>query len=103
VAFFNDGAASVPGTLRVFAESRDGKPLAGGGLDAGHPFAGRVRLASFRLPGGLAGSEVRLRAELEVKGTKRPVTWACAQPLDEAGALVVRLKKWDEPDWREGI
>ena len=55
VAFYNDGAASVPGILRVLAESRDGKRLAGGGLDAGHPFAGRVRLASFRLPSGLAG------------------------------------------------
>ncbi|MFI4945721.1 MAG: hypothetical protein ACHP85_20785, partial [Burkholderiales bacterium] len=103
VAVFNDGAASVPGHLRVFAESRDGKPLAGGALDAGQPFAGRVRLASFRLPEGLAGSEVRLRAELEVKGGRRPVRWACAQPLDEAGALVVRLKSWNEADWRKGI
>ena len=34
---------------------RDGKPLAGGGLDAGHPFAGRLRLASFLLPPGLGG------------------------------------------------
>ena len=50
VAVANDGAASVPGVLRVFAETRDGKPLAGGGLDAGHPFAGRLRLASFLLP-----------------------------------------------------
>ena len=55
VAVANDGAASVPGVLRVFAETRDGQPLAGGGLDAGHPFAGRLRLASFLLPAGLAG------------------------------------------------
>jgi hypothetical protein len=103
VAFANDGAASVPGVLRVFAETRDGKPLAGGGLDAGHPFAGRLRLASFLLPTGLAGSEVRLRAELEVKGARRPVRWACEQPLEPDGALVVRLKKHDEPDWRKGI
>ena len=59
VAFANDGAASVPGVLRVFAETRDGKALAGGGLDAGHPFAGRLRLASFLLPPGMGGSEVR--------------------------------------------
>ena len=93
----------MPGVLRVFAETRDGKPLAGGGLDAGHPFAGRLRLASFLLPTGLAGSEVRLRAELEVKGVRRPVRWACAQPLDADHALVVRLKKHDEPDWRKGV
>jgi hypothetical protein len=103
VAFHNDGAASVPGILRVTAEARDGARLAGGCLDAGHPFAGRVRLASFRLPRRLGGGEVRLRAELEVKGTRRPVRWACAQPLDADGAFVVRLKAWDEPDWRKGI
>ena len=97
------GAASVPGALRVAAETPDGKPLAGGSLDAGHPFAGRLRLASFRLPAGLGGGDVRLRAEIEVKGVRRPVRWACAQPLDDAGALVVRLKRWDEPDWRKGV
>jgi len=103
VAFANDGAASVPGVLRVSAETPDGKPLAGGGLDAGHPLAGRLRLASLLLPPGTAGSEVRLRAEIELKGVRRPVRWACAQPLDETGALVVRLKTRDEPDWRKGI
>jgi len=62
-----------------------------------------VRLASLRLPGGPAATEVQLRAELEVKGTKRPVRWACAQPLDETGGLVVRLKNWNDTDWRKGI
>jgi hypothetical protein len=103
VAFANDGVASVPGVLRVVIETRDGRPLAGGALDAGHPFAGRLRLASFPLPQGMGGSEVRLRAELEVKGVRRPVRWACAQPPDADGALVVRLKKPDEPDWRKGV
>jgi hypothetical protein len=103
VAFANDGAASVPGVLRVFAETRDGKALAGGGLDAGHPFAGRLRLASFMLPPGMGGSDVRLRAEIEVKGVRRPVHWACAQPLEADGSLVLRLKRHDEPDWRKGI
>ena len=103
MAFANDGCASVPGVLRVVAETRDGKPLAGGGLDAGHPLAGRLRLASFLLPPGMGGSEVRLRADLEVKGVRRPVRWACAQPLEADGALVVCLKKHDEPDWRKGV
>ena len=103
VAFANDGAASVPGVLRVVAEARDGRTLAGGGLDAGQPFAGSLRLASFRLPQGLAGSEVRLRGEIEVKGVRRPLRWACAQPLDGAGGLVVRLKPHDDPDWRKGV
>jgi hypothetical protein len=103
VAFANDGTASVPGVLRVLAETLDGKPLAAGGLDAGHPLAGRLRLASFLLPPGMAGGEVRLRAEIEVKGVRRPVRWACAQPLEADGALVVRLKKHDDADWRKGI
>ena len=46
---------------------------------------------------------MRVRAEIETKGVRRPVRWACAQPLDQAGALVVRLKKRDEADWRKGI
>jgi hypothetical protein len=103
VAFANDGAASVPGALRVTVETPDGKALAGGSLDAGHPFAGRPRLASFPLHARLGGSGVRLRAEIEVKGVRRPVRWACAQPLDADGALVVRLKEWDEADWRKGV
>jgi hypothetical protein len=102
-ALANDGVASVPGILRVSAETPDGKTLASGSLDAGHPFAGRLRQASFRLPPGMGGSDVRLRAEIEVKGLRRPVRWACAQPLDADGALVVRLKKPDEPDWRKGV
>jgi hypothetical protein len=103
VAFGNDGAASVPGVLRITAETRDGRALAAGGLDPGHPLAGRLRLASFVLPRGLAGREVRLRAELDVKGVRRAVRWACAQPLDDNGALVVTLKRHDEKDWRKGI
>jgi len=103
VAFANDGVASVPGVLRVSAETPEGKALAGGSLDAGHPFAGRLRLASFRLPPGTSGSDVRLRAEIDVKGVRRPVRWACAQPLDADGALTVRLKTPDEPDWRKGV
>ena len=57
----------------------------GGGLDAGHPYAGRLRQASFVLPAGMDGRDVILRAELETKGVRRPVRWACAQPLNADG------------------
>jgi hypothetical protein len=103
VAFANDGAASVPGILRVRVETRDGRALAQGALDPGHPLAGRLRLASLLLPQGLAGTDVRLRAEIEIKGVARPLRWACAQPIEEDGGFVVRLKKHDDPDWRKGI
>ena len=103
VAVVNDGVAGVPGVLRIFAETPDGKLRVGGGLDAGHPFAGRVRQASFVLPPGLDGQEVMLRAELETKGVRRPVRWACAQPTNPDGSLTIRLKRHDDTNWRKGI
>ena len=45
VAIVNDGVAGVPGVLGVYAESLDGKTKVGGNLDAGQPYAGRIREA----------------------------------------------------------
>jgi hypothetical protein len=104
IAFANDGVAGVPGVLRVWAESLDGKVKVGGGLDAGHPYGGRLRLASFILPKGLDGSKVLLRAEIETKaGVRRPVRWACAQPLNADGSLVVQLIPNNDRRWRKGV
>jgi hypothetical protein len=103
VAFANDGVAGVPGVLRVFVGTPDGKVRVGGSLDAGHPHGGRLREASFLLPAGLDGQTVSMRAELETRGVRRPVRWACAQPLNADGSLSLRLKRHDDPDWRKGI
>jgi hypothetical protein len=103
LAIANDGVAGVPGILRVFVESEDGKVRVGGSLDAGYPHAGRLRQASFMLPRGLDGTTLRLRAEIEARGVRRPVRWACAQPLNGDGSLEIRLKRHDEPGWRKGI
>jgi hypothetical protein len=103
MAFANDGVAGVPGILRVFVETPDGKVRVGGGLDAGHPYAGRLRLASFVLPPGLDGKDVVLKAELETNGVRRPVTWACAQPLNADGSMSLRLKRHSDADWRKGV
>jgi hypothetical protein len=103
VAFANDGVAGVPGVLRVIAETPDGAVRVGGGLDAGHPHGGRLRQAALRLPRSLEGGAVRLRAEIETRGARRPVRWACAQPLTADGALEVRLLAADDPKWRKGI
>jgi hypothetical protein len=104
VAFANDGVAGVPGILRVYLESLDGRIRVGGGLDAGHPFGGRLRQASFVLPRGLEGQSLRIRAEIECKGgVRRPVRWACAQPLDQDGAYVIKLKPHSDPDWRKNV
>jgi hypothetical protein len=103
VAFANDGVAGVPGVLRVFVETADGKARVGGSLDPGHPSGGRLREASFLLPPGLDGQTVLMKAELETRGVRRPVRWACAQPSNADGSLSIRLKRHDDPDWRKGI
>jgi hypothetical protein len=103
IALANDGVAGVPGVLRVFAETPDGQVRVGGGLDAGHPHAGRLRQASFVLPRGLDGRELVLRAELDTNGVRRPVRWACAQPLNPDGSLTIHLKPHADTDWRKGI
>jgi hypothetical protein len=104
VAFANDGVAGVPGVLRVTVETLDGQLKLGGSLDAGHPFGGRLRQASFVLPKGLEGQKIRLRAEIETKGgVRRPVRWACAQPLDADGAFTFQLKPHSDRDWRKGV
>jgi hypothetical protein len=103
VAFANDGVAGVPGTLRVFVETPDGRVRVGGSLDAGQPHAGRLRQASFILPRDLRGNTLVMRAEIEVKGVRRPARWACAQPVNPDGALTLELKAADDPSWRKGI
>ncbi len=104
LAISNDGVAGVPGVLRLTLGGRNGESLQSGCLDAGHPFGGRLRLASFMLPHGMEGSEVMLRAEIETKrGVRRPIRWACAQPLENDGSLVFKLKSHADADWRKGI
>jgi hypothetical protein len=99
----NDGVAGVPGVLGIYAETPDGKVKIGGNLDAGEPGAGQIRQASIILPKGMDGQQVILRAELEVKGIRRPVRWACRQPTNPDGSLTIRLKKGSDSDWRKGV
>ncbi|MGC2363630.1 MAG: hypothetical protein WA555_01325 [Candidatus Sulfotelmatobacter sp.] len=88
--FVNDGIAGVPGVLRVTVESEDGKPLRSGCLDAGYPLPGKVRQAQFVLPQGTKWQGLRLKAEIEVKGMRYPVRWACHQKLNDDGSLTLR-------------
>jgi hypothetical protein len=87
VGFANDGIAGVPGILRVTVESQDRKVLKSGCLDAGHPLPGRIRQAQFVLPQGMDWKGTRLRAQIEVKGMRYPVRWACHQKLNDDGSL----------------
>jgi hypothetical protein len=90
VGFANDGIAGVPGVLRVTVENEDGKPLKSGCLDAGYPLPGKVRQAQFVLPQATKWQGLRLRAEIEVKGMRYPVRWACHQKLNDDGSLTLR-------------
>ncbi len=104
VAVANDGVAGVPGALRVTLEGTDSRVRVSGCLDAGHPHGGGLRQASFLLPREMFGQKLRLRAELETKGgVRRPVRWACTQPLDSDGCLSIQLLKEDNRRWRKGI
>jgi hypothetical protein len=90
VGFANDGIAGVPGVLRVTVESQDGKVLKSGCLDAGYPLPGKIRQGQFVFPYVTDWKELKLRAEIEVKGMRYPVRWACHQKLNDDGSLTLR-------------
>lgn len=90
IGFANDGIAGVPGVLRVTVESPDGKALHSGCLDAGYPLPGKIRQAQFVLPAGTKWQGLKLKAEIEVKGMRYPVRWACHQKLNDDGTLTLR-------------
>lgn len=99
----NDGVAGVPGILGIYAESLNGQIKVGGNLDAGEPQAGKMRQASIILPKGMDGQQIVLRAEIEVKGVRRPVRWACRERTNVDGSITIRLKKGSDPDWKKGV
>lgn len=90
VGFANDGIAGVPGVLRVSVENQDGKVLKSGCLDAGYPLPGKIRQAQFVLSGVTDWQGLKLKAEVEVKGMRYPIRWACHQKLNDDGSLTLR-------------
>jgi hypothetical protein len=86
----DDGISGVPGILHISVLSPEGQLLASGGLDAGYPLPGKVRQAQLPLPGGTKWEGLRLQAEIEVKGQRFPVRWACHQKLNGDGSLTLR-------------
>ena len=87
----NDGCASPPGILRLYVSDREKRFRVGGGLDPGLPAPGRIRQCRVVLPPGVKwDSGLRLSAELEFRGRRYPVRWACREPLNEDGSLTIR-------------
>ncbi len=101
IAFKNDGVAGVPGSLKVWVENRKTRMKIGGSLDPGHPYAGKLRQASFLLPEGVDYEGCTLRAEIECKGLVRPVRWACEQPANPDGTLSLVQNAFLRPGWRK--
>lgn len=86
----NDGIAGVPGVLRISVLNEAGLVLASGSLDAGYPLPRKVRQAKLALPRGTNWQGLRVRGEIEVKGQRYPVRWACRQSLNADGTLTLR-------------
>jgi hypothetical protein len=97
VCVANSGVAGVPGVLWLHLESADGKLKLSGALDAGHPYGGGLRQASFLLPAGYVG-KVLVRAELELRpGVRKPIDWCSEQPA------TFDVKPWNDRGFRKGI
>jgi hypothetical protein len=103
VCISNCGVSGVPGVLWLQIESPDRKLQMRGALDAGHPYGGALRQASFLLPAEYRG-KVQLSAQLEIRsGVMKPVAWACEQPLNGDGSITVELKSENDRGWRKGV
>lgn len=103
VCVANRGVAGVPGVLWLRLESPDGKLVMHGTLDAGHPHGGGIRQASFLLPKGYGG-KVQLSVQIEIRpGVKRPIAWACEQPVNADGSITIDLKSETDRGWRKGV
>jgi len=90
IGLANDGVAGVPGTLRLILKDQAGATIASGSIDAGYPRPTGIRQAMLAWPGSTDWRGLRLYAEIEVKGVRRPVRWACRQSLDDDGSLTLR-------------
>ncbi len=86
----NDGIAAVPGVLRLTVYSEDQKVHVSGCVDAGYPKTSGIHQAMLTLPVGTKWEGLRLKAELELKGRRYPVRWACKQKVNEDGSLTLR-------------
>jgi len=90
IGLANDGVAGPPGVVRLTLSDAQGRVIASGGVDPGYPKPTGIRQAMLSWTGKRDWTGMRLRAELEVKGVRHPLRWACAQKLEDDGSLVLR-------------
>lgn len=103
VCVANRGVGSVPGVLWLQLDGSDKTLSLQGALDAGHPYGGGIRQASFLLPAGYSG-RVQLSAQIEIRpGVKKPIAWACEQSRNIDGSITIDLKSENGPGRRKGV
>jgi len=90
VGLANDGIASAPGVLRLSIVTQDNRVLASGCIDPGYPKPIGVHQSMLMLPANTKWEGLTLKAELEVKGVRYPVRWACRQKVNPDGSLTLR-------------
>src|SRR5215813_10768846 len=90
IGLTNDGIAPVPDVLRLSVLSEDHKINVSGCVDPGYPKPTGVHQAMLMLPAGAQWEGLRLQGELEVKGVRHPVRWACRQKVNSDGSLTLR-------------
>ncbi len=90
VGLANDGVAGVPGVLRLTVTDPAGIVLASGCIDPGYPKPSGIKQAMLAWPSKRDWSGLRLRADIEVKGVRYPLRWACQQPLNPDGSLSLK-------------
>ena len=98
IGLANDGITPVPGVLRLTVFSEDNKINVSGCVDPGYPKPIGIHQTMLVLPAGVPWQGLRLKAELEVKGVRHPVRWACRQKVNLDGSLTLRHNyKPDQP------
>ncbi|MGN6376621.1 MAG: hypothetical protein ACTHMG_13860, partial [Sphingomonas sp.] len=90
IGLANDGVASAPGVVRLTLSDEHGATVASGCLDPGYPHPTGIRQAMLAWPDKRDWAGLRLSAELEVKGVRHPLRWACRQTLNPDGSLTLR-------------
>ena len=90
IGLANDGVAGPPGVVRLTLGDGHGTVVASGSVDPGYPRPTGIRQVMLSWPGKRDWAGLRLRAELEVKGMRHPLRWACRQGLAADGSLVLR-------------
>ncbi len=85
----NDGLSEVPGALHIYILNSTKTFKVGGRLNSGYPLPRKIRQVIISVPKGTNWIGLKLTSEIEVKGMRYPINWACEQHIDADGALTL--------------